>query len=247
MRSQPPAQPHHPSRGEREQPRLAPTPLPALTWPPVRTDPTPHKMNLSQKIDRKPRRGQSAPWSRLRPLATKTPSALGHRAGPAGVPKAQPRPPTAPAAAEPRNEPRAASRSAVGRQERGRAAAGAGMAAIPEGWRGRAQAAPAPAAPTILSPRRAGRAGNSRAHWFYRRPPPVTCSPPVSRERRGAVRARRYGWGARPQECAAGGVRAAAARPGEKVDTTLCKAVTSPGHRSDAYSVRKRVPLQSSS
>lgn len=172
MRSQPPAQPHHPSRGEREQPRLAPTPLPALTWPPVRTDPTPHKMNLSQKIERKPCLGQSAPWSRLRPLATKTPSALGHRAGPAGVPKAQPRPPTAPAAAEPRNEPRAASRSAVGRQERGRAAAGAGMAAIPEGWRGRAQAAPAPAAPTILSPRRAGRAGNSRAHWFYRRPPP---------------------------------------------------------------------------
>lgn len=82
---------------------------------------------------------------------------------------------------------------------------------------------------------------------FIDAPPPVTCCPPVSRERRGAVRARRYGWGARPEECAAGGVRAAAAPPGKKVDTTLCKAVASPGHRSDAYSVRKRVPLQSSS
>lgn len=77
-------------------------------------------------------------------------------------PAPRPAPKASPA---PRHEPRTASRRCRRQRARGRAADGAGMAAMPAGCAARPEAS----APTILSTRRAGRAA-STARRLYKHP-----------------------------------------------------------------------------
>lgn len=182
-RSHPPPRPHRAGgarRAARPHPHRAPgphtRPAPAA-WPSRRC--------CSKAASPSRQKGRQTPPRTKRPPGRPDP---GHPAGPAALPKATPRP-------SPEISPASDPRKGWGRQERGRASAGGGMAAIPGGWRGQARAAAPPAAPTMSSPRRAGRAGNRRAGGFYSRPAPAAvtrcvsaCRAPASRERPVALR-----------------------------------------------------------
>lgn len=117
------------------------------------------------------------------------PTAAGTR--PARDPTLRPRPPTA---TEPQNELRTTSPRGGGQLDGSLAATGAGMAVIPEGWQGQAQPAPR-RAPTILSPRRAGRSEALCARCIYSRPAPGDATRGVKDLAR-AGGAQRYGRGA---------------------------------------------------